>query len=103
MVFPKENGKIIIEQNMVTKIPIINQAIESRPQRIHNASFTVINHKIPSRLNSKIKPKGALNERQKNKKISDITPSQISSAVIVKPAIVQMIAPNKESLDGSFA
>ena len=57
-----------IDRNIVTKIPMINQAIESTPQIIHKASLTVKSHKMPSKLSSKINPKGALNEWQKNSK-----------------------------------
>ena len=62
-----EKGNITIDINIVTNKPIINQTIESKPQIIHKASLTVKSHKIPSKLSSNIKPKGALNERQKNK------------------------------------
>ena len=63
-----EKGNITIDKKVVTNKPIINQIIESKPQIIHKASLTVISHKMPSKLSSKINPKGALNEWQKNSK-----------------------------------
>ena len=74
-------------------MPIINQIADKSEQIIQRASLTVNSQIIPSRLNSNIKPKGALNERQKKKNTSPINSPQIIWLTIVKPPIVHNISP----------
>ena len=70
MRFIKQKGKAHIEKNRVKNNPNIKNSMESIPQIIQSASLTVISQSMPSRLSSKIKPNGDLNERQKKKKKS---------------------------------
>ena len=100
MRFIKQKGKAHIEKNRVKNNPNIKNSMESIPQRIQSASLTVISQSMPSRLSSKIRPKGDLNERQKKKKKSATTPSQIIVEVIVNAPTISKIVPKRPSGDG---
>ena len=93
---PKQKGKATIENKILKKNPNIKKAIESIPQRIQSASLTVMSQIIPSMLSSNISPKGALNERQKKKKKSVTTPSQMIVEVRVNEPIHNRIVPKSE-------
>lgn len=85
------NGKENIDKKELTNKPRIKKAIERAVQIIHNASLTVNNQIMPSRLNSNIKPNGHLKERQKKKNMSAIKFPQKIWVVIVKEPTVKNI------------
>ena len=92
------NGKDTIDNVRVSNKPKIKKSIERIPQIIQRASLTVISHKKPSKLSSKIKPNGALKERQKNPKNSVIKVSHLTNEVRVNEPIVANIA-NPKTLE----
>jgi hypothetical protein len=91
----KINGKEKIDTTRLKNSPTKKKAIDRSPHITQSANFTVINHKIPSKLSSKINPKGALNERQKNENKSFTKHSQNICEVKVKEPIIQTIVPSK--------
>ena len=85
---------------MLKNKPSKKKPIESAPQRIHRASLTVISHKIPSKLNSKIKPNGAEKDLQKKEKKSASQQSQNMQAVKPKAPSVPTMADTRVIEEG---
>ena len=70
--FPTAKGKEKRDKKELINKPKTKKPTESAVQIIHNASFMVRSHTIPSRLSSKIKPNGHLKDLQKNINTSQI-------------------------------